>query len=150
VQWHDALIKTKSAPAGNTGARDLRARPTPWKDSHMSTTTPNTPSYQAPSTHRRRFQHQETLPADSPERIARRVRHIRILRTVGIVARTKCNCAQAPEEILDAAVRMTGSACGKGGHYPHIPELAKFLTSLPPPVRRHQDDRTCNECSMMR
>jgi hypothetical protein len=134
VQWHDALIKTKSAPAGNTGARHLRARPTPWKDSHMSTTTPNTPSYQAPSTLRRRFQHQETLPADSPERIARRVRHIRILRTVGIVARTKCNCAQALEEILDAAVRMTGSACGKGGHYPHIPELAKFLTSLPPPL----------------
>jgi hypothetical protein len=40
----------------------------------------------------------------------------------------------SPEEILDAAVRMTGSACGKGGHYPHIPELAKFLTCLPPPL----------------
>ena len=35
------------------------------------------------------------------------------------------------EEILDAAMRMTWSAIGKGGHDPHIPELAKFLTSLP-------------------
>jgi hypothetical protein len=35
------------------------------------------------------------------------------------------------KEILDAAVRMTCSAIGMGGHYPHIPPLAKFLTSLP-------------------
>jgi hypothetical protein len=35
------------------------------------------------------------------------------------------------EEILHAAVRMTCSAIGMGGHHPHIPPLAKFLTSLP-------------------
>jgi hypothetical protein len=39
------------------------------------------------------------------------------------------------EEILDAACAMTFSAIDKGGVYPWIPELAKFLTSLPPPDR---------------
>lgn len=39
------------------------------------------------------------------------------------------------EEILDAVCAMTFSAIGKGGNYPHIPPLAKFLTSLPAPVR---------------
>ena len=62
----------------------------------MDTTTPARPAAQVASSHRRRRWHiQPTLPANSPERIARRLRHIRILRTVGIVARTKCNCAQA-------------------------------------------------------
>jgi hypothetical protein len=39
-----------------------------------------------------------------------------------------------PEEILDAAVAMTLTALGKGGEYPWIPPLAKFLTILPPPA----------------
>ena len=42
----------------------------------MSTDTPGAEAAQAP--HRQRFHHQETLPADSPERIARRMRNIRI------------------------------------------------------------------------
>jgi hypothetical protein len=39
-----------------------------------------------------------------------------------------------PEQILDATIAMTGSACGKDGQYSWIPKLAVFLMNLPPPV----------------